>query len=75
MTRRKIEYWVILPEADGEFVATMEEVLETYAQPYDARRPVLCSLHGIVLECVKSATQERREAMRSHAERGNEVAA
>jgi hypothetical protein len=42
MTRRKIEYWVIPPEADGEFVAAMEEVLETYAQPYDARQPVLC---------------------------------
>jgi len=42
MTRRKIEYWVIPPEADGEFVAAMEEVLETYAQPYDACRPVLC---------------------------------
>ena len=33
MTRRKIEYWVIPPEADGEFVAAMEEVLETYASP------------------------------------------
>jgi DDE superfamily endonuclease len=42
MTRRKIEYWVIPPEADGEFVAAMEEVLETYLQPYDPRRPVLC---------------------------------
>jgi len=42
MTRRKIEYWVIPPEADGEFVAAMEEVLEIYARPYDARRPVLC---------------------------------
>jgi hypothetical protein len=42
MTRRKIEYWVIPPEADSEFVAAMEEVLETYAQPYDSRRPVLC---------------------------------
>ena len=29
MTKRKIEYWVITPEADGEFVANMEEVLET----------------------------------------------
>jgi len=27
MTNRKIEYWVIPPEADGEFVAHMEEVL------------------------------------------------
>ena len=42
MTKRKIDYWVIPPEADGEFVAHMEEVLETYAQPYDARRPVVC---------------------------------
>jgi DDE superfamily endonuclease len=42
MTRRKIEYWVIPPEADSEFVAAMEEVLETYTQPYDSRRPVLC---------------------------------
>jgi hypothetical protein len=42
MTRRKIEYWVIPPEADGEFVAAMEEVLETYARPYNVRRPVLC---------------------------------
>jgi hypothetical protein len=42
MTKRKIEYWVIPPEADAEFVANMEEVLETYAQPYDARHPVLC---------------------------------
>lgn len=31
MTRRKIEYWVIPPAANGEFVAAMEEVLETYA--------------------------------------------
>jgi hypothetical protein len=42
MTRRKIEYWVIPPEADSEFVAAMEEVLETYTRSYDAKRPVLC---------------------------------
>jgi DDE superfamily endonuclease len=42
MTKRKIDYWVIPPEADGEFVASMEEVLETYAQPYDSRQPVVC---------------------------------
>ena len=30
MTKRKIEYWVIPPEQDAEFVACMEEVLETY---------------------------------------------
>jgi hypothetical protein len=42
MTNRKVEYRVIPPEADGEFVAHMEEVLETYARPYDPTRPVLC---------------------------------
>jgi hypothetical protein len=30
----------IPPEADGEFVARMEEVLETYARSYDPARPV-----------------------------------
>lgn len=42
MTKRKIEYWVIPPEQDAEFVACMEEVLETYAAAYDPRHPVLC---------------------------------
>jgi hypothetical protein len=42
MTQRKIEYWVIPPEADAEFVASMEDVLETYEQPYDAACPVIC---------------------------------
>lgn len=42
MTQRKIQYWVIPPEANSEFVACMENVLETYAQPYDERFPVLC---------------------------------
>jgi DDE superfamily endonuclease len=41
MTSRKIQYWVIPPKANGEFVAAMENVLETYAQPYDSRFPVL----------------------------------
>jgi hypothetical protein len=42
MTNRKIEYGVIPPEADAEFVANMEAVLETYAKPYDPPCPVLC---------------------------------
>ena len=42
MTNRKIQYWVIPPDADGEFAACMEDVLETYAQPYDATFPVVC---------------------------------
>ena len=42
MTRRKIQYWVIPPEANSAFAACMEDVLDTYAQPYDKRFPVLC---------------------------------
>jgi hypothetical protein len=42
MTQRKIEYWVIPPQADAEFAASMEEVLDVYARLYDARYPVLC---------------------------------
>ena len=42
MTSRKIQYWVIPPKADAEFVANMEEVLETYEKPYDATHPQLC---------------------------------
>lgn len=41
MTDRKIEYRVIPPKADAEFVAHMELVLDTYATPYDRRYPVL----------------------------------
>ena len=42
MTNRKIEYWVIPPKSDGEFVAHMEEVLETYEKPYNPACPVVC---------------------------------
>jgi len=42
MTKRKIEYWVIPPEADAEFVAHMEAVLDVYAKPYDPQHPVVC---------------------------------
>lgn len=41
-TRRSLEYWVIPPDADAEFVANMEEVLDTYEQPYDPTHPVVC---------------------------------
>ena len=42
MTKRMIEYWVIPPESDAEFVAHMEEVLETYEKAYDPAHPVVC---------------------------------
>lgn len=41
MTKKKIEYWVIPPKADAEFAASMEEVLDVYARPYNRRYPVL----------------------------------
>ena len=64
MTRRKIQYWVIPPDGDAEFAACMEDVLETYAQPYDAAFPVVCMDEQPV-----QLTQETREpiaATRDH---------
>jgi hypothetical protein len=34
--------WCIPPKANAEFVWRMEDVLETYKLPYDARFPVVC---------------------------------
>ena len=42
MPNRKIDYWVMPPQADAEFVASMENVLDTYAKPYDPTLPVVC---------------------------------
>ena len=42
MTNRKLEYWVIPPTHDGEFVADMEAVLDVYAKPYNPECPVIC---------------------------------
>jgi len=33
---------VIPPEADGEFVARMEDLLDLYAEPFCAAKPVVC---------------------------------
>ena len=41
-TRKNIQYWVIPPEADGEFAANMEDVLEVYSRPYNEAIPVVC---------------------------------
>lgn len=41
-TKRAIQYWVIPPEANGEFVACMEDVLDIYSRPYDPKVPILC---------------------------------
>ena len=42
MTKRKIEYWVIPPDQDAEFVACREDVLATDEKAYDPQHPVLC---------------------------------
>jgi DDE superfamily endonuclease len=42
MTNRKIQYWVIPPDANAEFAACMEDVLDTYAKPYSTAFPVVC---------------------------------
>src|SRR6478672_6774352 len=34
--------WCIPPEADCEFVAAMEDVLEVYHRPRNPKRPVVC---------------------------------
>ncbi len=35
------EQWCIPPEANAEFVAAMEDVLEVYHRPYDETRPLI----------------------------------
>ncbi len=42
MTNRQIHYWVMPPTVDAEFVAHMEEVLDSYAQPYNPNSSVIC---------------------------------
>jgi hypothetical protein len=37
-----VERWVIPPEGNGEFVARMEDLLELYAEPLSAAKPVIC---------------------------------
>ena len=36
------EQWCIRPRANAAFVCQMEDVLEVYKLPYDAKRPVIC---------------------------------
>lgn len=67
MTNRKIQYWVIPPEADAEFVACMEEVLETYEKPYDPACPVLC-MDEQPVQLVRE-TREPITATKEHARR------
>ena len=42
----RVKSWTVrravIPEASAEFVCQMEEVLEVYQRPYNAKRPVVC---------------------------------
>ncbi len=42
MTNRNIQYWVIPPDSNAEFVACMEDVLEIYEKLYNPAIPVVC---------------------------------
>lgn len=67
MTNRKLQYWVIPPDADAEFVACMEEVLDTYEKPYDPECPVLC-MDEQPVQLVRE-TREPIAATKDHAKR------
>lgn len=47
--------WCIAPTANAEFVCHMEDVLEIYQRPYDAKFPVVC-----IDESSKQLTKETR---------------
>jgi len=61
--------WVVA-ELDDDYIAKMEDVLETYEQPYDPQEPVVCldekpvTLHADVRP--PSAAQPGREARRDN---------
>lgn len=67
MTNRKLQYWVIPPEADAEFVAAMEAVLDTYEKPYDPSHPVL-AMDEQPVQLIKE-TRRPIPATRRHAKR------
>jgi hypothetical protein len=62
-----IQYWVIPPEQDAEFVANMEEVLETYARPYNPENPVICMDEQPVQ--LVSETRKEQPATMNHPKR------
>ncbi|MCS7459210.1 IS630 family transposase [Paenibacillus doosanensis] len=46
MKKNKLKPWLkkqwCIPEASGEFVARMEDVLDVYQRPHDPKRPLIC---------------------------------
>ena len=68
-SKQKIQYWVIPPEADAEFVANMEEVLETYEKPHDPNHPVVC-MDEQPVQLIKESRQPIA-ATKNHPKRGD----
>jgi hypothetical protein len=67
MNNRKIQYWVIPPKNDAEFVANMEDVLETYEKPYNADHPVIC-MDEQPVQLIKE-TRQPKPATKDHPRR------
>ncbi len=51
-----MQYWVIPPKEDAEFVARMEDVLEVYERPHDPQQPVVC-MDGQPVQLVKETRE------------------
>lgn len=66
-TKQHLEYWVIPPQCNAEFVANMEKVLETYEKPLDKARPVVC-MDEQPVQLVKETRQPLPET-KDHAKR------
>jgi len=49
--------WCIPPEKNAEFVCCMENVLETYQQPYSADEPVVC-MDEVSVQLIGETRQE-----------------
>ncbi|MDE0127690.1 MAG: transposase [Bryobacterales bacterium] len=62
-----MRYRVIPPQADAEFAANMEEVLETYERPNAAQQPVMC-MDEQPVQLVKD-TRESLPATENHPQR------
>jgi hypothetical protein len=67
MNSRKIQYLVIPPEHDAEFVANMEDVLEAYERPYNPDQPLIC-MDEQPVQLIKE-TREPIPATENHPER------
>jgi hypothetical protein len=52
--------WCIPPKANAAFVCQMEDVLEVYKLPYDAKRPLIC-----MDEMPKQLLADKREPIAS----------